>query len=76
MFKRKGPLQMTAQIIGVVSFLLALVCGGWLVLRLDEFGANNPISASLMASIFFFICVGVILTIIGRSNLPDFKIEK
>ena len=76
MLKRKGPLQTASQILGIVSFLLALVCGGWLTLRMDEMGANNPISASLMASIFFFICVGVILTIIGRSNLPDFKIEK
>ena len=55
MFKRKGPLQTASQILGVVSFLLALVCGGWLALRLDEFGANNPISASLMASIFLHL---------------------
>jgi uncharacterized membrane protein required for colicin V production len=75
MMKRKGFLQSVSQIFGVVSFILALVCAGFLYVRMGEFGGNNPISASLMASIFFFICVGVILTVIGRSNLPSFKID-
>ena len=76
MQKRKGWLQRFSLYTGVVSFILAAVCGVLLYFRVDEVGDYNPISASLMASIFFFICVGVILTIIGRSDLPSFKLDK
>jgi hypothetical protein len=38
-------------------------------------GVDNPISASLMASTFFFICVGTILTVIGNADIPGFKID-
>ncbi len=75
MAKRKGVLQKSSLVLGVVSFVLAVVAGGMLYLRLDSVGADNPISASLMASTFFFICVGVILTIIGKSDIPSFKFD-
>ena len=75
MKKRKGFLQRVSVFSGVLSFILAIVCSGFLYVRMGEVGGNNPISTSLMASIFFFICVGVILTIIGKSDLPSFKID-
>ncbi len=75
MAKRKGVLQKSSLVLGVVSFVLAVVAGGMLYLRLDSVGADNPISASLMASTFFFICVGVILTIIGKTDIPSFKFD-
>jgi hypothetical protein len=28
-----------------------------------------------MASVFFFICVGVILAVIGRADIPSFKFD-
>ncbi|MEN8169225.1 MAG: hypothetical protein ABFS08_03295 [Pseudomonadota bacterium] len=74
MKKQKGFLQKLSLVSGVVSFILAGVCGVWLFFRVDEIGAYNPISTSLMASTFFFICVGVILTIIGRTDIPSFKL--
>ncbi len=73
--KKKGFLQKVALLFGMLSFLLAVVAGVWLYFRVGSVGADNPISASLMASTFFFICVGVILTVIGRANLPSFKLE-
>jgi len=76
MKKRKGVLQKVSLASGVASFILALVCGVLLYIRMVEVGGNNPISASLMASIFFFVCVGAILTFLGRcNNLPSFKID-
>lgn len=75
MKKTKGFLQKTATVSGTLSFIAALVCGGYLYLNFDTLGAYSPITASLEATIFFFICVGVVLLIIGRSNLPSFKIE-
>ncbi len=76
MSKKKGVLQKLSLILGILSFLLSVVTGVWLYLRIESVGADNPISASLMASTFFFICVGVILTIIGRADIPSFKFDE
>jgi len=63
------------MIFSVISFVLAVVTGVALVLRLQSVGSDNPISASLMASTFFFVCVGVILAIMGKADLPSFKFD-
>ncbi|MEW8627660.1 MAG: hemerythrin family protein [Candidatus Thiodiazotropha sp.] len=73
MTKRKGLLQKISLISAGVSFLLAVASGVMLYLRIESVGSDNPISASLMASAFFFVCVGVVLTVIGKANLPSFK---
>lgn len=75
MVKKKGILQKVSLVFGALSFVLAIVAGVWLYLRVESVGADNPVSASLMASTFFFVCVGVILTIIGRTDIPDFKMK-
>lgn len=46
----------------------------FLYLRVEEFGMENPISASLLASSFFFVSVGVVLMVIAKANLPSFKV--
>lgn len=75
MKKNKGFLQKAALVSGVVGFVMAIVCSVVLYTRMGETTAQDPISASLMASIFFFLCVGGILTFIGMCNLPNFKID-
>ena len=59
---------------GVVSFVLALGCIVVFYLKLDELGFNHPVSASLLASTFFFIFVGVVLLVMAKSNLPSLKL--
>lgn len=75
MKRPKGFLQKVASVSGVISFILSAVCGVWLYLHAAKVEGPDPISASLAASIFFFICVGIVLTVIGRSDLPSFKIK-
>ncbi len=75
MTKKKGVLQKVSLVSAAVSFVLALVTGVFLYLRLESVGSDNPISASLMASTFFFICVGVVLTVMGKADIPSFKID-
>lgn len=75
MTKRKGILQKISLVSAAVSFVLALVSGVMLYLRLESVGSDNPVSASLVASTFFFICVGVVLSIIGTADLPSFKFD-
>jgi tetrahydromethanopterin S-methyltransferase subunit D len=75
MTKRKGVLQKVSLVSALVSFVLALISGVMLYLRLQSVGIDNPISASFMASTFFFICVGIVLTVIGKADIPSFKID-
>ena len=75
MTKRKGVLQKLSIVSAVVCFVLAFIAGVMLYLRLESVGSDNPISASLMASTFFFIGVGIVLTIIGNADIPSFKID-
>jgi tetrahydromethanopterin S-methyltransferase subunit D len=73
--ERKGVLQKLSIVSAVVCFVLAFIAGVMLYLRLESVGSDNPISASLMASTFFFIAVGIVLTIIGNADIPSFKID-
>ena len=75
MAKRKGLLQRVSLVSAVMSFVLAFASGIILFLRWESLGSDNPISASLMASTFFFICVGVVLFIILKTDLPSFKFD-
>ncbi len=75
MTKRKGVLQKVSLVSAVISFVLALISAVMLYLRLESMGSDDLMSASFMASTFFFISVGVVLTIIGKADLPSFKID-
>lgn len=75
MAKRKGPLQKLSIVFSVISFALAVITGVVLYFKLESIGSDDPVSASLMASMFFFICVGVILTVIGRADIPSLKFD-
>jgi len=74
MTKKKGILQKASLIAAALSFLLAVTSAVLLYFRLESVGSDNPISASFMASTFFFICVGGVLSVIGTADIPSFKI--
>lgn len=71
----KGFLQRFSIWSGVASFFISAVCGVLLYFKVQDIGMQNPVSASLLASVFFFIFMGILLSIIGRSNLPSFKFD-
>ena len=75
MAKRKSVLQKISIVSAVISFVLAFISGVMLYLRLESVGSDNPISASLMASTFFFICVGFVLFVMGNADMPSFKLD-
>jgi len=72
---KKGFLQKLSLVSAVASFALAIISGVMLYLQLERVGSDNPVSASLMASMFFFVCVGIILFIIGNADIPSFKFD-
>ena len=75
MKKSKGILQKFSVVSGAISFVLSAICGVFLYFKVKEVGYENTVSASLLASVFFFIFVGILLTIIGKSDLPSFKFD-
>ncbi|MDQ1363554.1 MAG: hypothetical protein QG652_1415 [Pseudomonadota bacterium] len=76
MKQNKGFLQTVSVWSGVASFVLAAVCGVFLYFNVNKDGWENPVSASFLASVLFFIFVGILLSIIGRSNLPSFRFDE
>ena len=75
MKKTKGILQKVSTVSGIISFILSVVCGVFLYLRVQETGFENPVSASLLASVFFFLFVGFLLVFVGSCNIPSFKFD-
>ena len=71
----KRPLQKVSSYTAVISYILAVISAIALYLRLQEHDFNNPMSASLLACVFFFALVGIVLNIVGSSNLPSFKFD-
>jgi vacuolar-type H+-ATPase subunit I/STV1 len=75
MNKTKGMLQKVSLISGYISFLLTFVTGILLYLRDGAVNSSDAISASLAATTFFFFCVGIVLIIMGKADLPSFKVD-
>ncbi|MCU7930291.1 MAG: hemerythrin family protein [Candidatus Thiodiazotropha sp. (ex Codakia rugifera)] len=73
MYKRR-PIQKVLIAIAVISYLAAIACG--VAAFFFGEGANDPITASLMASVVFFVGVGIVLHVIGNTDLPNLKIDR
>ena len=74
--RRKGLLQKISTLSAGASLVLALVTGVFLYLRLRDVGSDDPLSASLMAATFFFLCVGFVLGVMGRTDIPNFRFDE
>ena len=62
-------------ITAVICFLLAIVCVIVLYFKLPELTMQHPVSASLLASSFFFVFIAFVFSVIGNADIPSFKIE-
>lgn len=60
--------------IAAISYFAAIVCG--LVAGYMSDGTANPVVASMMASVVFFACTGIVLHVISGTNLPSLKVER
>ena len=76
MKKRKSILQKSSSVIGVICFLLAILCAVGLYFKVEELGMEHVISASLLASSFFFVFIGFVFMVIGSTDIPDLSIKK
>lgn len=76
MKKRKSILQKSSSVIGVICFLLAILCAVALYFKAEELGMEHVVSASLLASTFFFVFIGFVFMVIGNADIPDLSIKK
>jgi len=76
MNKDKSFLQKTATVCGKLSFVVAAISAVFLYLKSQELGMDHAVSASFLASMFFFTFVGALLIYVGKANLPNFALGK
>ena len=72
----KSKFQKGALYLAVMSIIAAIASVIYLTLNIDTLGWENPISASLLASTFFFLFVALVFVVIGTANVPSFKFEQ
>ena len=73
--KQRSIAQKISFMIAIISYLLAVGCIGATLYYLNILGVDHPVSASFGAAVVFFFCVGVVLHVIGRADLPDLSIR-
>jgi hypothetical protein len=73
MKKKKSKFQKSALYFAAASVIAAIASVIYLTLNVDTLGWENPISASLLASTFFFGFVALVLIVIGTADIPSFK---
>lgn len=71
---QRRPFQKVLLVIAVLSYLAAVTCG--VAAGYMGVDSRDPVVASLMASTVFFLGVGIVLQVIGSTNLPNLKIER
>ena len=66
--------QKIALAFAYLGYLAAIVAIS--IAFIKDFPDNDPMFASLLAIVVFFIGVGIVLHVIGRANLPSFKVTE
>ena len=69
--ENKRLLQKIASICAKVSFVAAVICGALLVINLEQ--ASEVYRASMGATTFFFFMVGIVLSAMGNTDIPNLK---
>ncbi|OOZ40997.1 hypothetical protein BOW53_05600 [Solemya pervernicosa gill symbiont] len=71
---KKGKIQQAVVITAYINYLLAIGCMVLSYVKYQEHGSEHPVTAAFMASVVFFVGVGIVLHVIGRTNLPSLKV--
>ena len=73
--KKKGFLQRASMVAGVICQVIALFCLVMTYLKSQTLGMEDVITASYLASSFFFCTCGIVMIIIGKADLPDLSMS-
>lgn len=72
--KRKTG-QKISLFFAIFCYLSSIACVVFSFIWKAEHGTQDPIYASILASIFFFASCGFVLQVIANTNLPDLKLK-
>jgi len=67
--------QKISFFVAILFYIAAIGCFAAIFYFTGELGSDDPIVASLSASVVFFLGAGIVLHVIGRANLPDLRIK-
>ena len=73
--KSDRPAQRISRLVAWLCYgaaILTLLAAGYRALTL---GTDNPVFASLAATVVFLLCCGGVLQVMGTVDLPDLKIR-
>ncbi len=73
--KKKGFLQKASFVSGIISEIIAVICFVMLLIKSEELGPDHIISASFLASTFFFFTCGIVFLVVGRANVPSMNLD-
>jgi len=73
--KPKGTLQKVSKISAIFCFILMAVSGYFLYIESQALGMSDPITASWLATFFFFFFTGFSLQLLSKANLPSFRFD-
>ncbi|MCF6283468.1 MAG: hypothetical protein L3J28_14915 [Candidatus Polarisedimenticolaceae bacterium] len=58
-----------------LSYIGAVACFIGVFIMKADLGFDHPITSSFMASVFFFITMGIVLQVIGTTDLPSLRFD-
>lgn len=67
--------QKIAFVVAILCYLAAIGCMAAVAYYASQLGSEAPIVAAFSASIVFFIGAGIVLHVIGKSDLPDLRVK-
>jgi len=76
MSKPRGTSQKIAFVVAIFCYLASIGCMAATAYYGNQLGSESPIVAAFSASIVFFAACGIVLHVIGKSNLPDLRISE
>jgi hypothetical protein len=68
--------QKVSFYIAMLSYVGAVACFAGVFIIKADLGFNHPITSSFMASVVFFISVGIVLQVIASTNLPSLRFDE
>ena len=74
MMRKRGWIQTLLLFIAVLSYIAAVVCA--VAAGYPGTGFSDEIVGSLMASVVFFLGVGIVLHVLANARLPDLRVRK
>lgn len=72
--RKRGYIQKLLLVIAVINYLAAVACG--IAAGYPGTGFSDVVDASLMASVVFFLGVGIVLHVLANANIPDLRIKR